>query len=168
MIKNINNGKQNTDIRTLIEQYMSGETTNDEEATLRTWFQLAGDDVPEEWRPLRALFSFVDEERLASEATLYSETEEKSITPTIRTTPLHHILTKPRIWTASAVATAAIALVLLVPSIKNIFEPMPQNYAVIDGKVYTNPKVIRQQADDALQIVACDDEDPFSALDMMQ
>ena len=45
---------------------------------------------------------------------------------------------------------------------------MPQNYAVIDGKVYTNPKVIRQQADDALQIVACDDEDPFSALDMMQ
>lgn len=65
-------------------------------------------------------------------------------------------------------AAAAIALVLLVPSIKNIFEPMPQNYAVIDGKVYTNPKVIRQQADDALQIVACDDEDPFSALDMMQ
>ena len=114
------------------------------------------------------MFSFVDEERLASEATLYSETEEKSITPTIRTTPLHHILTKARIWTASAVAAAAIALVLLVPSIKNIFEPMPQNYAVIDGKVYTNPKVIRQQADDALQIVACDDEDPFSALDMMQ
>ena len=108
MIKNINNGKQNTDIRTLIERYMSGETTNDEEATLRTWFQLAGDDVPEEWRPLRALFSFVDDERLASEATLYSETEEKSITPTIRTTPLHQILTKPRIWTASAAAGVSI------------------------------------------------------------
>lgn len=168
MIKNINNGKQNTDIRTLIERYMSGETTNDEEATLRTWFQLAGDDVPEEWRPLRALFSFVDEERLASESNQSSDTEAKNITPTIRTTPLHHILTKPRIWTASAVAAAAIAFVLLIPSIKNIFEPMPQNYAVIDGKVYTNPKVIRQQADDALQIVACDDEDPFSALDMMQ
>lgn len=168
MIRNINNGKQNTDIRTLIERYMSGETTNDEEATLRTWFQLAGDDVPEEWRPLRALFSFVDEERLAYESNLSSDTEAKNITPTIRTTPLHHILTKPRIWTASAVAAAAIAFVLLVPSIKNIFEPMPQNYAVIDGKVYTNPKVIRQQADDALQIVACDDEDPFSALDMMQ
>ena len=59
MIKNINNSTQKNDIRTLIERYMSGETTNEEEATLRTWFRLAGEDVPEEWRPLRAMFSFV-------------------------------------------------------------------------------------------------------------
>ena len=48
MIKNINNSTQKNDIRTLIERYMSGETTNEEEATLRTWFRLAGEDVPEE------------------------------------------------------------------------------------------------------------------------
>lgn len=168
MIKNINNSTQKNDIRTLIERYMSGETTNEEEATLRTWFRLAGEDVPEEWRPLRAMFSFVDEERLTSDVTKWAATEEKTTKHNLHTTPRLKILRKPSIWTASAVAAAAIAMVLLVPAIRKNAETMPQNYAVIDGKVYTNPKVIKQQADDALEIVACEDEDPFSALDMMQ
>ena len=168
MIKNINNSTQKHDIRTLIERYMSGETTNEEEATLRTWFRLAGEDVPEEWRPLRAMFSFVDEERLTSDVTKWAATEEKTTNHNLRPTPRLKILRKPSIWTASAVAAAAIAMILLVPAIRKNAETMPQNYAVIDGKVYTNPKVIKQQADDALEIVACEDEDPFSALDMMQ
>ena len=63
MTKDITPKPHETDIRTLIDRYMSGDTTNEEETTLRTWFRLAGDDMPEEWRPLRALFSFVDEER---------------------------------------------------------------------------------------------------------
>lgn len=168
MIKNINNSTQKNDIRTLIERYMSGKTTNEEEATLRTWFRLAGEDVPEEWRPLRAMFSFVDEERLTSDVTKWAATEEKTTSHNLRPTPRLKILRKPDIWTASAVAAAAIAMILLVPAIRKNAETMPQNYAVIDGKVYTNPKVIKQQADDALEIVACEDEDPFSALDMMQ
>lgn len=168
MIKNINNSTQKNDIRTLIERYMSGKTTNEEEATLRTWFRLAGEDVPEEWRPLRAMFSFVDEERLTSDVTKWAATEEKTTNHNLHPTPRLKILRKPRIWTASAVAAAAIAMILLVPAIRKNAETMPQNYAIIDGKVYTNPKVIKQQADDALEIVACEDEDPFSALDMMQ
>lgn len=168
MIKNINNCTQKNDIRTLIERYMSGKTTNEEEATLRTWFRLAGEDVPEEWRPLRAMFSFVDEERLTSDVTKWAATEEKTTNHNLHPTPRLKILRKPSIWTASAVAAAAIAMILLVPAIRKNAETMPQNYAVIDGKVYTNPKVIKQQADDALEIVACEDEDPFSALDMMQ
>ena len=168
MIKNINNSTQKNDIRTLIERYMSGETTNEEEATLRTWFRLAGEDVPEEWRPLRAMFSFVDEERLTSDVTKWAATEGKTTSHNLHPTPRLKILHKPGIWAASAVAAAAIAMILLVPAIRKNAETMPQNYAVIDGKVYTNPKVIKQQADDALEIVACEDEDPFSALDMMQ
>lgn len=168
MIKNINNSTQKNDIRTLIERYMSGKTTNEEEATLRTWFRLAGEDVPEEWRPLRAMFSFVDEERLTSDVTKWAATEEKTTSHNLHPTPRLKILRKPDIWTASAVAAAAIAMILLVPAIRKNTETMPQNYAIIDGKVYTNPKVIKQQADDALEIVACEDEDPFSALDMMQ
>lgn len=168
MIKNINNSTQKNDIRTLIERYMSGKTTNEEEATLRTWFRLAGEDVPEEWRPLRAMFSFVDEERLTSDVTKWAATEEKTTSHNLHPTPRLKILRKPGIWTVSAVAAAAIAMVLLVPAIRKNAETMPQNYAVIDGKVYTNPKVIKQQADDALEIVVCEDEDPFSALDMMQ
>ena len=67
MTRNIS-GKENTDIKALIDRYMAGETTNEEEATMRQWFRLAGDAIPDEWRPLRALLSFVDEERDALSA----------------------------------------------------------------------------------------------------
>ena len=147
MIKDIMPKPHETDIRMLIDRYMSGDTTNEEEATLRTWFRLAGDDIPEEWRPLRALFCFVDEQR---------------------STTLQIALHRPRIWISSAVAAAAIAIVMLVPSMNKAFAPEPQNYAVIDGKVYTNQEVINEQVDDALQTVSAENDDPFSALDLMQ
>ena len=152
MIKEIKPKLHETDIRMLIDRYMSGDTTNEEEATLRTWFRLAGDDIPEEWRPLRALFGFVDEER---------ET-------THRRNTLLKALHRPRIWISSAVAAAAIAIVMLVPSMNKAFAPTPQNYAVIDGKLYTNQEVINEQVDDALQTVSTENDDPFSALDLMQ
>lgn len=148
MTKDINPKQQEADIRALIERYMSGETTNEEEATLRTWFRRAGDDMPEEWRPLRALFGFVDEERRMAE-------------------PVKSALHRPRIWISSAVAAAAIFVVMLAP-LADYIAPKPQNYAVIDGKVYTSQKVIDEQVDEAFQIVAVENEDPFGALDLMQ
>lgn len=155
MIKNINTTITEADIRKLIDRYMSGETTNEEEAKLRSWFRLAGDNIPEEWRPLRALFCFVDEER-------------NYIEPKPQFSPLLIALHKPRTWISSAVAAAAVAIALLVPSVKNGMGATPQNYAVIDGVVYTNPKVINEQVDEALQTVSSNNEDPFSALDMMK
>lgn len=152
MIKDIMPKPHETDIRMLIDRYMSGDTTNEEEATLRTWFRLAGDDIPEEWRPLRVLSCFVDEER---------ETPHRRNTLLIA---LH----RPRIWISSAVAAAAIAIVILVPSMNKAFAPIPQNYAVIDGKLYTNQEVINEQVDEALQTVSAENDDPFSALDLMQ
>lgn len=147
MIKDIKPKLHETDIRMLINRYMSGDTPNEEEATLRTWFRLAGDDIPEEWRPLRALFCFVDEQR---------------------STTLQRAMHRPRIWISSAVAAAAIAIVMLVPSMNKAIAPEPQNYAVIDGKVYTNQEVINEQVDEALQTVSAENDDPFSALDLMQ
>lgn len=156
-----------TDIRTLIDRYMSGDTTNEEETTLRTWFRLAGDDMPEEWRPLRALFSFVDEERETTE-TDNAETVSPTLIPPQRRAALLCALHRPRIWISSAVAAVAVAIVMLVPPMNKAFAPEPQNYAVIDGKVYTSQKVINEQVDEAFQTVAVDNEDPFSALDLMQ
>ncbi|MEE1386312.1 MAG: hypothetical protein U0K29_10000 [Prevotella sp.] len=152
MIKDIMPKPHETDIRMLIDRYMSGDTTNEEEATLRTWFRLAGDDIPEEWRPLRALFGFVDEERE---------------TPHRRNTLLK-ALHRPRIWISSAVAAVAIVIVMFVPQMYNVSTTTPQNYAVIDGKVYTNQEVINEQVDEALQTVSAENDDPFSALDLMQ
>lgn len=148
MIKDIKPKLHETDIRMLIDRYMSGDTTNEEEATLRTWFRLAGDDIPEEWRPLRALFGFVDEQR--------------------RTTTLQRAMHRPRIWISSAVAAVAIVIVMFVTQMYNVSTTTPQNYAVIDGKVYTNQEVINEQVDEALQTVSAENDDPFSALDLMQ
>lgn len=167
MTKDITPKQHDTDIRTLIDRYMSGDTTNEEETTLRTWFRLAGDDMPEEWRPLKALFSFVDEERETTETD-----DAANVFPTLLPPQRHAALLKalhrPRIWISSAVAAAVVAIVMLVPPMNKTFAPEPQNYAVIDGKVYTSQKVINEQVNDALQTVSVEDDDPFSALDLMQ
>lgn len=167
MTKDITPKPHETDIRTLIDRYMSGDTTNEEETTLRTWFRPAGDDMPEEWRPLRALFSFVDEERETRE-TDDAATVSPTLIPPQHRAALLRALHRPRIWISSAVAAVAVAIVMLVPPMNKAFAPEPQNYAVIDGKVYTSQKVINEQVDDALQTVSVEDDDPFSALDLMQ
>lgn len=167
MTKDITPKPHEADIRTLIDRYMSGDTTNEEETTLRTWFRLAGDDMPEEWRPLRALFCFVDEERETREAD-DAATVSPTLIPPQRRAALLRALHRPRIWISSAVAAAAVALVMLVPPTDNAVTPTQQNYAVIDGKVYTSQKVINEQVDEAFQTVTVDNEDPFSALDLMQ
>ena len=167
MTKDITPKPHETDIRTIIDRYMSGETTNEEEATLRTWFRLAGDDMPEEWRPLKALFSFVDEERETAE-TDDAETVVPADASLHSRNTLLRALHRPRIWISSAVAAAAVALVMLVPPTDNAVTHTQQNYAVIDGKVYTSQKIINEQVDDALQTVSVEDDDPFSALDLMQ
>lgn len=148
MIKDIMPKLHETDIRMLVDRYMSGDTSNEEEATLRTWFRFAGDDIPEEWRPLRALFCFVDEQR--------------------RITTLQRAMHRPRIWISSAVAAVAIVIVMFVTQMYNVSTTTPQNYAVIDGKLYTNQEVINEQVDEALQTVSAENDDPFSALDLMQ
>ena len=167
MTKDITPKPHETDIRTIIDRYMSGETTNEEEATLRTWFRLAGDDMPEEWRPLKALFSFVDEERETAEADTAETVAPADASLHSRKTLLI-ALRRPRIWISSAVAAAVVAIVMLVPPMNKAFASEPQNYAVIDGKVYTSQKVINGQVDEAFQTVTVDNEDPFSALDLMQ
>lgn len=145
------------EIQPLVDRYMLGDTTNEEEAQLRAWFRSMGNRVPEEWRPLRAMLCFVDIER-NRRARL----------------SLAHIMRKPRIWASTAVAAAVVALALLVPSASfessapDSIDSKLQSYAVIDGKVYTSPEVIKRNVDDALRTVACEYDDPFSALDMMQ
>lgn len=165
MIPNKNILGCESDIRNLIDRYMAGDTSNAEEAALREWFRASGDAIPEEWRPLKVLFGFVDDERAALE-TMPSDAEPRAfeISPEPRHT-ISHVLREPRLWIPSAVAAAAVVAALVVQTFAGSADAA--NYAVIDGRVYTNPTIVEQQAISALQTVAPDD-DPFSALDMMQ
>lgn len=67
----------------------------------------------------------------------------------------------------TSVAAAAIIAFLIV-GIQKIAQPQPECYAVIDGKVYTDQEFVHHEAQDALEDVSADSEDPFSALDMMK
>ena len=87
------------DITRLIDRYMAGATTNDEEARLRAYFATAG-DIPAEWAIYKALFGYVDGQRMETAHSL----------STAPTAP-RHTARRPapmvrRLWIGAAAAAA--------------------------------------------------------------
>lgn len=147
-------------IQNLLDKYMDGATSNEEEATLRKYFEEHGNDIPEEWESYRALFSYIGLEQM-NLSQILKEEEEKEIDKkeAFRSRWLKYF--------GTSVAAAAIIAFMLV-GIQKIAQPQPECYAVIDGKVYTDQEFVHHEALDALEDVSADSEDPFSALDMMK
>ena len=185
-IKRIDEFKNTNEFKTiqdLLDKYMDGATSNEEEATLRKYFEEHANDIPEEWESYRALFSYIgfeqmnlsqilkeEEKEIAKEDIL--EDEEKNIPK--KKGKEEETFTKKeasrRRWLkyfGTSVAAAAIIAFLIV-GIQKIAQPQPECYAVIDGKVYTDQEFVHNEALDALDDVSADSEDPFSALDMMK
>ena len=180
-IKRIDEFKNTNEFKTiqdLLDKYMDGATSNEEEATLRKFFEEHGNDIPEEWESYRALFSYIgfaqmnlsqilkEEKEQEIEKEDILEDEEKNIPKkegkkeeASRSRWLKHF--------GTSVAAAAIIAFLIV-GIQKIAQPQPECYAVIDGKVYTDQEFVHHEALDALEDVSADSEDPFSALDMMK
>ena len=146
-------------IQNLLDKYMDGATSNEEEATLRRYFEEHGNDIPEEWESYRALFSYIGLEQMNLSQNLKEEEKKIEKKETSRTVWLKYF--------GASVAAAAIIAIMLV-GIQKIAQPQPECYAVIDGKVYTDQEFVHNEALDALEDVSADSEDPFSALDMMK
>lgn len=162
-IKRIDEFKNTNEFKTiqnLLDKYMDGATSNEEEATLRKYFEEHGNDIPEEWESYRALFSYIGFEQM-NLSQILKEEEEKEIDKkeAFRSRWLKYF--------GTSVAAAAIIAFLIV-GIQKIAQPQPECYAVIDGKVYTDQEFVHNEALDALEDVSADSEDPFSALDMMK
>ena len=191
-IKRIDEFKNTNEFKTiqdLLDKYMDGATSNEEEATLRKYFEEHGNDIPEEWESYRALFGYIgfeqmnlsqilkeEEQEIEKEDIL--EDEEKNIPKKEgkeeETSPKKETFTKKEVsrsrwlkYFGTSVAAAAIIAFLIV-GIQKITQPQPECYAVIDGKVYTDQEFVHNEALDALDDVSADSEDPFSALDMMK
>ena len=176
-------------IQDLLDKYMDGATSNEEEATLRKYFEEHGKYIPEEWESYRALFSYIGFEQMNLSQFLKEEEkkiekedilkdEEKNIPKKEgkeeETSPNKETFTKKEAsrsrwlkYFGTSVAAAAIIAFLIV-GIQKIAQPQPECYAVIDGKVYTDQEFVHNEALDALDDVSADSEDPFSALDMMK
>ena len=146
-------------IQNLLDKYMDGATSNEEEATLRKYFEEHGNDIPEEWESYRALFSYIGFEQMNLSQNLKEEEKEIDKKEASRSRWLKYF--------GTSVAAAAIIAFLIV-GIQKIAQPQPECYAVIDGKVYTDQEFVHNEALDALDDVSADSEDPFSALDMMK
>ena len=165
-------------IQDLLDKYMDGATSNEEEATLRKYFEEHANDIPEEWESYRALFSYIgfeqmnlsqilkeeEKKEIAKEDIL--EDEEKNI-PKKEEKKEEASHSRRLKYLSTSVAAAAIIAFLIV-GIQKIAQPQPECYAVIDGKVYTDQEFVHNEALDALDDVSADSEDPFSALDMMK
>lgn len=164
-------------IENLLDKYMDGATSNEEEATLRKYFEEHANDIPEEWESYRALFSYIgfeqmnlsqilkeEEKKIEKEDIL--EDEEKNI-PKKEEKKEEASRSRWLKYFGTSVAAAAIIAFLIV-GIQKIAQPQPECYAVIDGKVYTDQEFVHNEALDALEDVSADSEDPFSALDMMK
>ena len=146
-------------IENLLDKYMDGATSNEEEATLRKYFEEYANDIPEEWESYRALFSYIGFEQLNLSQILKEEEKKIDKKEASRSRWLKYF--------GTSVAAAAIIAFLIV-GIQKIAQPQPECYAVIDGKVYTDQEFVHNEALDALEDVSADSEDPFSALDMMK
>lgn len=142
-------------IKQLLDKYLDGETSSAEERALRGYFTNKGNNIPEEWMPYRALFTYIAEERADEGET--AETIDINVNKAVKA---HR-----RGWIYAA-ATAAAAILIAVVMIS--LPRSNDNYAVIDGKVYTNKKVVEDEALKALQMVSSDNDDNFDALKMMR
>ena len=166
-------------IQNLLDKYMDGATSNEEEATLRKYFEEHGNDIPEEWESYRALFSYIGFEQMNLSQILKEEEKEEDFEKKdiakedIEKKEEEEISKKEASrsrwlkYFGTSVAAAAIITFLIV-GIQKIAQPQPECYAVIDGKVYTDQEFVHNEALDALEDVSADSEDPFSALDMMK
>ena len=164
-------------IQNLLDKYMDGATSNEEEATLRKYFEEHANDIPEEWESYRALFGYIGFEQMNLSQNLKEEEkeiekediledEEKNI-PKKEEKKEEASRSRWLKYFGTSVAAAAIIAFLIV-GIQKITQPQPECYAVIDGKVYTDQEFVHNEALDALEDVSADSEDPFSALDMMK
>lgn len=180
-IKRIDEFKNTNEFKTiqnLLDKYMDGATSNEEEATLRKYFEEHANDIPEEWESYRALFSYIGFEQMNLSQILKEEEEKEIEKEDILEDEEKNIPKKEEKkeeashsrwlkYFGTSVAAAAIIAFLIV-GIQKIAQPQPECYAVIDGKVYTDQEFVHNEALDALEDVSADSEEPFSALDMMK
>ena len=182
-INEITNTNEFKTIQDLLDKYMDGATSNEEEARLRKYIEEHGNDIPEEWESYRALFSYIGFEQMDLSQILKEDLKEEKkeenfekkdiAKENIEKKEEGEMLKKKAsrsrwlIYFGTFVAAAAIIAFMLV-GIQKMIQPQPECYTVIDGKVYTDQEFVHHEALDALEDVSADSEDPFSALDMMR
>lgn len=127
----------------LLDKYMCGETSGDEEERLRVFFAKHTASVPEKWKPYAAMFGYVVAEKSAK-------------SPVSRR---NHIV----LWLSAA------ASVMILVGLSTVWLPeRSECYMVVNGKTITDRSEVRAEAMEALRMVGENDGEPFEAMSMMR
>ncbi|MCH5311775.1 MAG: hypothetical protein J1E57_07470 [Prevotella sp.] len=149
------------EVRQLIEKYDEGLTSNAEERALRLFFkEQPQENIPEEWRVYKALFSFVEEE---SVNTATDDEMDNKVVNSSKRRSSKAVIT--RLTILAAAACIAITMIITTTQTAPTNNGNGKDYAVIDGKMVTDQHLIAAEAEAALQNVAYNDNDAFAAFD---
>ncbi|WP_042372209.1 hypothetical protein [Bacteroides neonati] len=143
-------------IETLLTKYFEGETTCEEERELRQFF--TSGIVPEQLEMYRPMFAFLAEENKTD--------KKKGAVPTAHTSVDNNRILHPRrilLYSLGGIA-AGLLLLLGIAGIGYPFHEKPDSYVIIDGKQYTDAKLIHQQATAAFEEVSLNEEEVFATL----
>ena len=148
-LSRIGNKELYMNIEELLNKYFEGETTCEEERELRRFFTRG--IVPEHLQMYRPMFAFLNEENRQSK-TAVPEVPKTSV-------PLRRRL----LYIFSGMA-AGILLILGIAGLNRHFNTSTANYVIIDGKCYTDAKLVREQAMIAFRDVSISEEEVFATL----
>ena len=161
----------NEQIEQLIERYLNGETSREEELLLRNFFCRNYVAMPEEWKVYRAMFGYVKTQAESQDAKAgrqkAAEAARMSVKGRRKTIALHPFppsvaFYRHPVWIGIAVSVAVLVMMA-------IFLPKPYvDYAMINGEKTTDPQQIMNAADEALQMVSCSEDETFGALKELQ
>lgn len=150
------------DIEELIERYFEGETSAEEEKSLRSFF--ASGKVPEPLSGYIPLFAYFDEEiRLKKESEVRkSEDSAERVLPLRKEKSFRRTV----LYVVSGVA-ASLLFLLAIHSLLSPVDPCfcSDNYVVINGRCYTDIHKVRSFALEALDEVATPADEYFPESD---
>lgn len=152
-----------THTQQLIDRYLDGLTSRDEELQLYTLLHQM-EAMPSEWRPIRAMMDYAQAERAActKPTSMPLETNEHAACVCREGhAPRPLSIARKRWWAAAAIAIALAATTwTLWPKAADA-----QCFAIIDGQHVTDQHIVEQEAEEALQLVAITDDEALDALD---
>ncbi len=133
------------DLKTLVDKYLDGTTSNEEEQRLRDYFSSPTVLVPEDMEWMRALFVYET-----------NVVEHAVDTATLRPKNRHRWLG----WAAAAIALMVVGVGITYYQNSQ----QPQDYALIDGQMVSNRQQVIEEALSALDMVSQTDEETYEAL----
>ena len=144
-------------IEELLELYFEGQTSAEEEATLRRFFTSA--DVPDNLAMYKPLFAYFENEISTLKTTSKTPEITLEIQPESGNKPAQQTSRKFVMWLSSAAACAAILVGVFFTNKQSNKCTGEGDYVIIDGRCYTDAKTIRSATLNTLREISEDDED---------